>query len=137
MGTLVELTRIPEWGSNEDLQGRVQGVNQTEHRIAVYIYVGGWWTKPSFASPLTQINADSTWTCDITTGGYDQEATRIAAFLVPGTYTPVKASGVQSLPEELYQVSLDSAIVVRKYRRDISFSGFTDSLNGRHAAQLL
>jgi hypothetical protein len=55
----------------------------------VYIKVrGGWWTKPYWSTPLSPIEEDLTWTCDITTGGVDEEATEVCTFLVPDTYTP-------------------------------------------------
>jgi hypothetical protein len=75
--------------------------------VAVYIKVsGGWWTKPYFSTPITTINCDGTWTCVITTGGTDQLATDIAAFLIPLTYSPPLAVGLASLAAELYTNSL-------------------------------
>ncbi len=60
----------------------------TAHAVAVYIFVGGWWTKPTFAAPLSAIGPDGTWTCDITTGGADIYATQLAAYVVPVGYAP-------------------------------------------------
>lgn len=97
----IEFTYVPPYGSFENLRGKVTGVKPDEFRVAVYIYVGGWWTKPYWTLPLTTIRSDGTWTCDITTGGSDQYATRIAAFLVPAGYDPPLMSGGSSLPAEL------------------------------------
>jgi hypothetical protein len=82
--------------------------------VAVYIKVSsGWWTKPYFSTPVTEINCDGTWTCDITTGGTDQLATDIAAFLIPSTYSPPLAVSLASLPAELYTDSLANIEVAR------------------------
>ncbi len=100
----IRFTYVPEYGSNDNLRGQVLHVVPREYRVAVYIRVGsGWWTKPYFASPLTNIECDGEWVCDITTGGYDSQANKIAAFLVPADYNPPHASGDTSLPSEIFQ----------------------------------
>jgi hypothetical protein len=100
---ILEVTRLPPYGSDTDLEGRVPTCASPAHyNVAVYIYVSGWWTKPSFASRLTTIRPDGTWTTDITTGGTDETATQIAVFLVPSTYNPPLLSGAPTLPEELF-----------------------------------
>lgn len=103
----IAFTRVPPKGSDANLQGQALHVPPADYRIAVYIRVGsGWWTKPTAASPLTLINADGTWTCDITTGGNDPRANRIAAYLVPVGYTPSTVLGAANLPGELDQNAL-------------------------------
>ncbi len=62
-------TYVPPYGTSGDLTGEVSDVSTADHKVLVYIYVGGWWTKPTWAEPMTSINPDGTWTCDITTGG--------------------------------------------------------------------
>jgi hypothetical protein len=85
-----------------------------DHKIAVYIRVGsGWWTKPSWASALTAINCDGSWTCDITTGGNDHLANTIAAYLVPNGYAPPLASGQSTLAPELMENSIAHLEVLR------------------------
>jgi hypothetical protein len=94
--------------------GSVSGVNPYDHAVAVYIFVrGGWWTKPYWDSPQTPIDSDMTWICDITTGGADQEATRIVAYLISKTYNPPLMSGGPTLPTELATNSLAEAEVTR------------------------
>lgn len=61
----------------------------------------GWWTKPYWAWPLTIIEPDGSWVCDIVTGGIDEQATEIAAFLLPRGYDPPLMSGQSVLPPEL------------------------------------
>src|SRR6266404_2810886 len=67
----LEFLSNPPFGSNSNLFGRVLNVNRADFRVAVYIYVGGWYNKPSFGSPLTDIQTNGDWTCDITTAGND------------------------------------------------------------------
>jgi hypothetical protein len=116
---------VPPYGSFDDLQGHVGCVNPADYQVAVYIKVGGWWTKPSFEKPLTPILSDSTWVTDITTGGTDQYATEISAFLVPQGYQPPAMSGGAALPEELYMNAAANTSVIRRQTRTLLFSGYT------------
>lgn len=110
---LIELTRIPVYGSSDDLEGRALHVEPANYRVAVYIFVGGWWTKPTFAAPLTTIQIDGSWITDITTGGVDQNATRIAAFLLSAGYDPPLMSGSNSLPAVLTETAIATIEVSR------------------------
>ncbi len=122
----IEFTYVPPYGSFDNLQGRVGCAIPADYQVAVYIYVSGWWTKPYWAQPLTPIRSDGTWTTDITTGGTDQLATRIAAFLVPNGYNPPLMSGGQTLPTELFDNAVAYVMVDREpVFRTIEFSGYT------------
>jgi hypothetical protein len=83
--------------------------------VAVYIRVAGvWWIKPTLAQPKTVILPDGTWVCDITTGGIDEQADAIAAFVLPrGTEVPV-ALGAAALPPALDRIAIASARVSRQ-----------------------
>jgi len=110
----IEFTYVPPYGSYANLQGRVSHIMPAYFRVAVYIKVaGGWWTKPYWNNPLTIINPDGTWICDITTGGIDQLATEIVAYLLPVGYYPPSMSGGSSLPSELDTVAANKTSVVR------------------------
>ena len=97
----IQFTYVPPKGSFENLKGRVCHVNPEDYKVAVYIYVSGWWTKPYWDQPLTTISPSGEWECDITTGGSDQNASKIAAFLVPADYDPPLMRGEETLPQEL------------------------------------
>ena len=124
-GQAIVVTEVPVWGDRESLlAGRVHEVEPAAHRVAVYIHAGGgWWTKPTFAEPATVIEPDGTWTCDITTGGLDHEATRIVAFLIAAAAAPPLMQGEGEFPAALSQSVLDEVQVVRTYRRRIDFAG--------------
>ncbi len=111
----IEFTFVPPYGSSFNLQGRVHDASPTAHKVAVYIFIegSGWWTKPTFAQPLTPINSDSTWTTDITTGGSDIYATKIHAFLLPNGVNPPLAAGLTDLPPNIFTISLANASVIR------------------------
>ncbi|MGA7341194.1 MAG: hypothetical protein WBE72_03225 [Terracidiphilus sp.] len=109
----ISFTSVPSLGSTNNLKGRVLHVAPAGYYVAVYIYVDGWWTKPYFDSPQTSIDCDGTFSTDITTGGDDQEATAITAFLLPEGYTPPLLSGEATLPESLYSAAAATASASR------------------------
>ncbi len=126
----IELVFVPEYGSEDNLMGRVTGVeNPADYQIAVFIDVaGGWWTKPYWASPLTSIAAEGTWEADITTGENDPQATQIAVYLLPAGFDPPLMRGEKIFPVELASNAVASVIVERETReeepmRAITFSG--------------
>ncbi len=140
----IEFTYVPPYGSSEDLHGRVRHVEPSLCAVAVYIFApwpagGGWWTKPTHANPVTAVLADGSWTADITTGGVDEQASRIAAFLLPKGYQPPLASGERTLPASLYTAALAHVIAERtpesisgavKTQRGVPLGGVTVRLSG-------
>ncbi|VVB56265.1 Uncharacterised protein [uncultured archaeon] len=119
----IEFTYVPPIGSFDNLQGKVTNVNPSEYKVAVYIYVSGWWTKPYFISPLQTINSDGNWTCDITTGRSDEFATKVKAYLLRNGDIPPSMSGGQIFPAELEAKAVASTEVSRRPDRIIDFSG--------------
>ena len=83
----IEFTYVPPIGSNENLRGKVSGVAALQNRVVVYIRVNDvWWVKPTLANPLTSISVTGSWVTDITTGGIDEQATEIRAYVVSSSY---------------------------------------------------
>lgn len=95
----IEFTKVPPLGSLDKLEGRVSHVASSEYQVVVYIYVegAGWWIKPYFDEPTTPIRCDGTWTTDIVTGGSDEMAKIIAAYLIPKTYAPPRHYDAEEL----------------------------------------
>jgi len=83
--------------------GHAEGVDASDTRVTLYIRVrGAWWgPKPYWDEPYTTINADGSWRTPYITGGVDNEASEVAAYLVPVSYNPPDLDGDESLPEEL------------------------------------
>jgi len=110
----LEFTNVPAYGSSEDLKGIVHHDDTERLRVAVYIRVhGGWWTKPYWDAPATAIAPDGTFTVKITTGGHDERATDIAAFVIPAEYYPPGLRGEHEFPAELLRKALARAHVSR------------------------
>ena len=120
----IRFVSVPEYATSNDLTGIVLHVRPDAYQVAVFIRVdGAWWTKPSFATPVTAIGTDGSWVCDVTTGGIDHLATDIAAFLIPRDYRPPLASGLRDIPVDVQQKAVARATVSRTPRtRTISFS---------------
>jgi len=125
----MEFTYLPPYGSSNNLFGQVLHVSTEDYKVAVYIYVGGWWTKPTFANPLTNIGLDGSWECDITTGGNDVLATQIVAYLVPKNFSPPPMSGGQTLPPTLDQNAVAKTEIARPGSSPYLAGQVTDSNN--------
>jgi hypothetical protein len=130
----VEVSPYGSWPGYLEGKIDVKEGSPVNYKIAVYILVGGgWWTKPYWASPWTEVKEDGNFSCLITTGGQDQLATKIAAFLVPKDYElpdeELLRSGQQKLPEKLEEYAVDKIIIDRPPKlREIEFSGYTWSV---------
>ena len=110
----IEFTSVPAFGSYLNLKGVVHHVEPERVRLAVYIRVdGGWWNKPTWEAPASPLAADGSFSVDITTGGSDERATEIAAFLIPSDYYPPGMRGEPTFPEELGDKALASITVLR------------------------
>ena len=121
----LEFTSVPAYGATGNLEGRVKCAQAEDYNVAVYIYIGGWWTKPSFAEPLTAVQRNGVWVAPIVTGGEDRHATKIAAFLVPAGFDPPAASGAEELPNALY----DHAVANQEVSRGPDSSAGTASIS--------
>ena len=122
------ITNLPIYNTLQNVSGLVYGTNAASVAVAVFIYVPGygWVTKPTCAQSLTTVQPDGSWTADITTGGSDALATRIAALLVSTNYSQPCVDGASVLSTNIYAQALASAIVTRPYPavRSVSFSGY-------------
>lgn len=101
----IHFTHVPDYGAYGNLAGGTSEASYLDHKVLVYVYVGGWYNKPTWANPLTSIDPGGGWSCDITTGGYnDTLATEIIAFLIPedAYQSTWEMSGGTELPADLY-----------------------------------
>jgi len=112
----IEFTSVPALGSTADLQGRVMNVAPAAFNVAVFVRSSssqGWFNKPLWSDRLTPINADGTWTCDVTTGPGDESAPLIAAYLVPNGYMPPRVEDDRNIPDEVIQNAVASVTIQR------------------------
>lgn len=124
----IEFTFVPRLSTFQNLRGRVSHVEPCNYAVAVYIFAGGgWYNKPTWEAARTVIRSDGSWTADITTGGVDETASKIAAFLVPADYGPPLLSGPPSLPVSLLETAVAHTAVERSTQgttRLLFFSGY-------------
>jgi len=128
----IAFTSVPPYGSFAQLSGRLTGGNPADWQVALMINISGLgaWSKPycdanNQAAVLVPIQSDGTWTTPYATGGVDDTATEIAAYLVPaGTVVAcyLKADG---FPAALQAVSVSTIIATRAMPRQVSFGGLT------------
>src|SRR5882724_773791 len=122
------ITAVPAYGSVDDLIGVAVGAKFTSNAVATFIYVPGygWVSKPTCAEPLTMLQADGSWTADITTGGSDSLATRVAALLVSTNFSQPCVQGAAFLPTNIFAQAITSAVLTRESpgTRWLHFSGY-------------
>jgi exo-beta-1,3-glucanase (GH17 family) len=112
----IEFVDSPDIQGWPNIQGMAWHIIPKDYRVVVYIFVpdaGGWWIKPSFDFPLTEIEDSGYWQCKIITGGIDGQATKISAFLIPVEYSPPLAAGWEALPQELFDNSIASTSITK------------------------
>ena len=105
----ITMLSIPSDESDQDwISGIAEDVVPADFAVVVYIKVGSvWWgPKPTFANPLTAIRSDGFWDAVFVTGGYDDDATQFAAYLIPrdavqAGVMPPELYGAASLPSSL------------------------------------
>lgn len=117
----IEFTYVPAYGTNEQLKGKVNNVNPGDYKVAVYILVEGygWVIKPTTQNPLTTIQGDGSFSCNIVTGGVDEYATCIAAFVLPNGTAPPLLAGSPEIPESMFT---NTNLYTLRYQRTINFA---------------
>jgi hypothetical protein len=114
-GGIMRIASLSSAGNSEFVNGQVSGVDTSRSGVIVYALVsGGWYNKPDYnsspwPSPITMINADGTWSTNITPEANEPPATKIAAYLVPLDYNVPLPNGDPSLPS--YFNGLPSACI--------------------------
>jgi glucan 1,3-beta-glucosidase len=109
----IVISKPNEFSDPSIARGMAWHVIPKDYRVVLYIKVPdlGWWVKPTFDSPTTEIEDTGYWENYIFTGWNDSLATEVAAFLIPVGYEPPLAAGWDSLPQELYKNSVANTIV--------------------------
>lgn len=121
----IDLTSLPTYGQDGEIEGTVSGVTFADYRVAAYIQIegAGWWTKPTFETPTVSIASDGTFSADVAVPGtLDNRATIFCVALIAATDTPPQASGTPRIPAGLTSAAMDCE---ERYAREISFAGRT------------
>jgi hypothetical protein len=111
------------------LYGQVSGFGAPQnYAIAPLIFIEGlgWWSKPSCDETTVPVQSNGTWSADIVTGGVDQTAIRIAAFLVPTGTNVACSEHTSGLPAQLISQSVAHLVIDRPNpnARIIDFAGY-------------
>jgi parallel beta-helix repeat protein len=106
MQPILLFTYVPTQGNRlKNLKGLVLNVAPESHHIAVYIHIDdkGWRSKPYPAAPMTTIQPDGRWECDITTSAFDQRADIIVAVLYISDIIPPTLMNAPVLPDAVFE----------------------------------
>jgi len=111
----LEVTSYPALGKRGKIRGKAFHVRPRDARVAVFLFAGGnWWVKPTYDEALTPVRLDGTWGCHVATGKGDEQAAKIAAYLLPASYTPPLVAGHPQLPLEIAANALDGFVIERR-----------------------
>ena len=82
---VIEITYVPPYLTIADLSGHASNVVPSEYHVAAYLFMEGlgWYVKPTLLAPCTPLSSTGDFVVDVTTGGFDERATRYAVFLLP------------------------------------------------------
>lgn len=129
----LKITQAPvfgQWWSY--MHGTVTGVSEGDYWVAALLYVPGlgWYSKPyadDYGNYQRVIFINSgAWVTQMQTGGIDNLATIVAAYLIPKASYPACypfTSGAQCVPESLIAASVASDRAMTTGQRKISWSG--------------
>lgn len=110
----IKFTYIPEIGSFEYLKGVCEGTYLERFQLAVFINTVGWYNKPYWDAPETEIEADGSWECDITTGTDDELADKITVFLFKIEYNIPILEGDSEFPQKMFDNAISFIEVTRE-----------------------
>ncbi|MDO8586331.1 MAG: glycoside hydrolase family 16 protein [Armatimonadota bacterium] len=127
---VLRITQTPGFGSCGLVQGTTSGVAPADYYVAMLIYVpgSGFWSKPYCEPRYILINPDGSWSASMCSGGIDNMATMVEAYLFPKTSYPAGypqcVLGAGCVPESLVSASVASDRVLRSGQRKFRWSGY-------------
>ena len=132
---------IPVIGSFLPLKGHIDHLDPCDYRIATYIRVGGWWTKPTYAKPTVPVFCNGRWCVEYASGGLDYQTENICIFLVPSDYSPPLCGNADSdtsgnwiiyycptIPAEVYQNAISWKCIQRYVLDSVSITASDESI---------
>jgi len=127
----IQITSVPPYGQPGSITGIVTGVSDFQNYVvAPYLYLegGGWYDKPCDAHPTVTVNADGTFSANVSTAPNDPMATLYYAALVPvGTVVPVGGSNnLPSIPAAMATTSFE------RYPGTFTFAGYSWAAKGTY-----
>jgi hypothetical protein len=119
------ITNLPAFGAHGNMGGVVLNADSDANRVLAFIFVAGaWYSKPACTSQLTVIQPDGSWSANISPSANDVNATEIAAFLVPSSYSLPCVNGASGLTIPSSALAVTYANRVNPARRQFAFSDY-------------
>jgi len=110
----IHLIDVPPIGNRiRPITGMVHNVVNFSGYLAIYILTDSWHLKPDWKTPITNINDDGRWQCDITTKWGDENATKIAVFLFSRDRQPLLMPDFPVIPQAYFQKAIAHKIYDR------------------------
>jgi hypothetical protein len=146
----IVITNVPAfetYGPGCNLSGYVTNANFTTNCLVVYafwpnqdpdpsyingyddnkLYPFGWFSLPNFTSPLTPINPDGTWSCNMPSN-IDQYADEFCVMLVPTNWNQPIANAALGLVDSGINISTAEPLLyvdrVDPIRRQVNWAGY-------------
>ncbi len=118
----ITITGLPTFGSGGVLTGQTSGVDPGTHAVACYVLLEGYGftIKPSFAAPLTPIQANGSFFLNPVTGGSDAYSSQYFVALVPDTFQPTPVGGAATLPMSAAYLATDR---IERFGKTLQFAG--------------
>lgn len=111
----ITITQLAKLGDKHgSVYGFVNHVRPSEMKLAVFIWVNGWRTKPYWAGPNNTFGLSGTFESNITTEDGDEAATRIAVYLVPIQVPIPPLVDVPQIPQYFLDKTVTGIIVNRQ-----------------------
>eukprot|EP01117_Protostelium_nocturnum_P008009 TRINITY_DN2852_c0_g1_i5.p1 TRINITY_DN2852_c0_g1~~TRINITY_DN2852_c0_g1_i5.p1 ORF type:complete len:507 (+),score=148.98 TRINITY_DN2852_c0_g1_i5:73-1593(+) len=118
----IQISNIQQVLDEGKLQGTIKNLpnDGKDYSLACFIKVDShWWTKPTFESPCIPIYQSRSFNVQIYTGEGDVNSSEIGVFLVPSSFSPPLAGGIESLPDSLFHSSICYEVIHRESLNEI------------------
>lgn len=125
----MRITYLPPMGQCGTALGTTSGVAPADYYVAALIYIpgSGWWSKPFCEPRVVPVQPNNEWSAKICTGGIDNTAAIVEAYLIPkSSYPacyPACVLGAACVPQTIKDAAVACDRMLRPGQRKISWSG--------------
>jgi len=125
----VDISYTAPFAECGEARGTASGIDYSDYRVALLIYIpgSGWWSKPYCEPRVIAIDGQGNWSSTICSGGIDNTATVVEAYLIPASAYPACypscVLGAGCVPDSLTSAAVACCRAVRPGQRVIRWSG--------------
>lgn len=125
----IRITHLPTMGQCGTALGTTSDVEPADYYAAVLIYIpgSGWWSKPFCDPRVVSVQPNGEWSAKICTGGIDNTAAIVEAYLIPRsgypTCYPACVLGAGCVPQTLKDAAVACDRTLRPGHRKMRWSG--------------